>query len=45
MVLTYRYWTEGLKSDRNVLGKVVRLGSFGARSATVVGVLDLTGRA
>jgi putative ABC transport system permease protein len=40
MVLTYRYWTEGLKSDRSVLGKVVRLGSFGSRSATIVGVLE-----
>jgi predicted permease len=40
VVLTYRFWTMSLKSDPTVLGKVVRLGSFGARSATVVGVLE-----
>src|SRR6185312_578097 len=40
VVLTYRFWTTALKSDPKVLGKVVRLGSFGARSATVVGVLE-----
>jgi predicted permease len=40
VVLTYRFWTTSLKSDPTVLGKVVRLGSFGARSATVVGVLE-----
>jgi predicted permease len=37
VVLTYRFWSTGLKSDPNVLGKVLRLGS---RSATVVGVLE-----
>ena len=37
MVLTYRFWTTSLKSDRSVLGKTVRLGT---RSATVVGVLE-----
>ena len=40
VVLTYHFWTGALKSDPRVLGKVVRLGSFGARSATVVGVLE-----
>lgn len=37
MVLTYRFWTNDLKSDPSVLGKTVRLGS---RSATIVGVLE-----
>jgi putative ABC transport system permease protein len=36
-VLTHRFWTTGLKSDPNVVGKVVRLGE---RSATVVGILE-----
>jgi predicted permease len=36
-VLTYRYWTTGLKSDPSVLGKTIRLGT---RSATIVGVLE-----
>jgi putative ABC transport system permease protein len=36
-VLTYRFWTESLKSDPSVLGKVIRLGT---RSATIVGVLE-----
>ena len=40
VVLTYSFWTTSLHSDPSVLGKVVRLGSFGARSATVVGVLE-----
>ena len=40
VVLTYRFWTTALKNDPKVLGKVVRLGSFGARSATIVGVLE-----
>src|ERR1039457_2966828 len=40
MVLTYPFWTTGLKSDPAVLGKVVRLDSFGSRSATVVGGLE-----
>lgn len=40
VVLTYRFWTTTLKSDPSVLGKVVRLGSFGARTATIVGVLE-----
>src|SRR6202795_4687504 len=37
MVLTYRFWTTGLKSDPSVLGKTIRLGT---RSATIVGVLE-----
>lgn len=40
VVLTWRFWTTALKSDPKVFGKVVRLGSFGARSATIVGVLE-----
>ena len=36
-VLTYRFWTEALQSDPNVLGKSVRLGD---RTATIVGVLE-----
>jgi len=36
-VLTYRFWTTGLKSDPSVLGKTIRLGT---RSATIVGVLE-----
>src|SRR4051812_20489877 len=36
-VLTYRFWTNGLKSDPDVLGKTVRLGT---RSAAIVGVLE-----
>src|ERR1700735_1776348 len=40
VVLTYRFWSTTLKSDPSVIGKTVRLGSFGGRSATIVGVLD-----
>jgi len=36
-VLMHRFWTEGLKSDPEVVGKTVRLGD---RSATVIGVLE-----
>jgi predicted permease len=36
-VLTYRFWTAGLKGDPTVLGRTVRLGT---RSATIVGVLQ-----
>jgi predicted permease len=36
-VLTYRFWTTGLKSDPSAIGKTVRLGE---RSATIVGVLE-----
>jgi putative ABC transport system permease protein len=40
VVLTYRFWSTTLKSDPSVIGKTVRLGSFGDRSATIVGVLE-----
>jgi putative ABC transport system permease protein len=36
-VLTYRFWTNVMKSDPSVIGKNVRLGT---RSATIVGVLE-----
>jgi len=36
-VLTYRYWSTGLKSDPTVLGKTVRLGR---RTAVIIGVLE-----
>jgi putative ABC transport system permease protein len=36
-VLTYRFWTTSLNSDRAVVGKTIRLGP---RTATVVGVLE-----
>jgi predicted permease len=40
-VLTYRFWTGALHSDRSVIGKTIRLGSFeGTRSAVIVGVLQ-----
>ena len=39
-VLTYRFWTTALNRDPSVLGKEIRLGSFGARTATIVGVLE-----
>lgn len=37
VVLTYRFWSTGLKRDPAVLGKTIRLGD---RSATIVGVLE-----
>src|SRR5436190_1115150 len=37
MVLTYKFWSEQLKSDPSVIGKTVRLGT---RTATVVGVIE-----
>jgi putative ABC transport system permease protein len=41
VVLTYRFWSNSLHSDRNVLGKTVRLGGLmGSRNATIVGVLE-----
>src|SRR5512133_3106481 len=36
-VLTHRFWTSSLKSDPNVIGKTIRLGT---RPATIVGVLE-----
>lgn len=40
VVLTYRFWTTALNKDPSVIGKTVRLGSIGDRSATVIGVLE-----
>src|SRR6202795_3751490 len=40
VVLTYRFWATALHKDPAVLGKTVRLGSIGDRSATVIGVLE-----
>jgi len=41
IVLTYRFWTTSLKSDPSVIGKTVRLESYGGpRQATIVGVLE-----
>jgi len=40
VVLTYPFWTTALKKDPNVLGKQIRLESFDARTATVIGVLE-----
>jgi predicted permease len=41
IVLTYKFWTTAMHSDRGVLGKQVRLESYsGSRTATVVGVLE-----
>src|SRR5579862_8909941 len=40
VVLTYRFWATTFKKDPSVMGKSVRLGSFGDRSATVIGVLE-----
>jgi putative ABC transport system permease protein len=36
-VLTHRFWTTGLNSDPNVIGKTVRLG---VTPATIIGVLE-----
>src|SRR6202046_3138164 len=40
VVLTYRFWTNALHKDPSVIGKTVRRGSMGDRSATVIGVLE-----
>jgi predicted permease len=41
IVLTYRFWKESLHADPGVLGKSVRLESYGGpRTATIVGVLE-----
>jgi len=42
VVLTYSFWNTVMKKDPSVIGKTVKLdsGEFGARSATVVGVLE-----
>src|SRR6516165_10544018 len=39
-VLTYRFWSTALKKDPSVIGKTIRLGTIGDRSATIVGVLE-----
>ena len=36
-VLTYRFWTTSLGSDRTLIGRTVRLGD---RTATIIGVLE-----
>lgn len=40
VVLTYRFWANTLNKDATVIGKTVRLGSIGDRTATVIGVLE-----
>ena len=40
VVLTYPFWATALKKDPNILGRQVRLESFDARTATVIGVLE-----
>ncbi len=40
VVLTYRFWTNSLHKDPSVIGKTVRLGSIGDRTATIIGVLE-----
>ena len=40
VVLTYRFWATTFKKDQSVIGKTVRLDSFGGRTATVIGVLE-----
>lgn len=40
VVLTYRFWSTVYHKDPSVIGKTVRLGSFGDRAATVIGVLE-----
>jgi putative ABC transport system permease protein len=40
VVLTYRFWNTVLKKDPSVIGKSVRLESMGARTGTIVGVLE-----
>jgi putative ABC transport system permease protein len=40
VVLTYRFWSTAFNKDPSVIGKTVRLGSIGDRSATVIGVLE-----
>jgi putative ABC transport system permease protein len=40
VVFTYRFWSTVFHRDPSVIGKTVRLGSIGDRSATVIGVLE-----
>ncbi|HEX5475245.1 MAG TPA: ADOP family duplicated permease [Vicinamibacterales bacterium] len=37
VVLTYRFWTTSLGSDRTLIGRTIRLGD---RTATIIGVLE-----
>jgi putative ABC transport system permease protein len=40
-VLAYRFWTTSSHSDPSVIGKTIRLESFGGpRNAVIVGVLE-----
>ena len=40
VVLTYRFWATALGKDPSVIGRTIRLGSIGDRSATIIGVLE-----
>src|SRR5580698_5096955 len=40
VVLTYRFWATALGKDPSVIGKTIRLGSIGERSAKIIGVLE-----
>ncbi|HEX2661656.1 MAG TPA: ADOP family duplicated permease [Candidatus Acidoferrum sp.] len=40
VVLTYPFWATALKKDPDVVGRQIRLDSFGSRTATVIGVLE-----
>ena len=40
VVLTYRFWATALGKDPSVIGRTVRLGSIGERSAKIIGVLE-----
>jgi predicted permease len=40
VVLTYRFWANALQKDPSVIGKHVRLDSFGSSSGTIIGVLE-----
>lgn len=40
VVLTYRFWATAFNKDPTVIGKTVRLGSIGERTAKIIGVLE-----
>src|SRR6202042_3701947 len=40
VVLTYRFWATSLGKNPSVIGKTIRLGSIGERSAKIIGVLE-----
>src|ERR1700721_2467103 len=40
VVLTFRFWATALNKDPSVIGRTVRLGSIGGRSAKIIGVLE-----